>query len=705
MLDRGSSLGVRWHLDTVPSIWEAGALATVIDETGVRRDVLVLGAFAQGAVTDPGQRAATWAGRALDVSRECHVAGGFALEVLGATGYRTASARFAAMHSTTTASARVGTLAADFAGVADDLAALHAQGLAHGAIAPWMLLSRDADGAPVQLAGFGLAALTRSAGTASDDVAALLSTFLGLVDAHADEMSRSAREAIGSPPATARDLAAALRTLAASSGGPYRDATTRAPLFPSEVYREHPVELPTGGKRSDSPGLFSEMTPRDWRLLVRVGGFAFTLVLGLVLFMVRSVSQSGPPIQSTRIDEPRTPLESALEHGRHPQSCRGEPLAPVSSVALPGAGALESMAAWCGEGALRVMVHRGTSVWLLSRGSTTGLPWDPAYGNSEVADTVLTLSRPAPTDDGSAFAAWITVDHRSIGVAHFGLPVRVQIADVAHLDDATSLVALGGTARYAYLATTIGRPGSQHVMLVRMLRDDTSADARGDTFDAGPGVALSVWPDTLHPTVLVAGAAIASPRLVRAITLDLARLDALDASTHALPATAQTASGDVSIPAAYLAAAPSGIAADLGNGTHGPTRFALALADTLNATGPCEGVLLDQTCVRVRETRMLTVAATPVLGPALDNVGIPIALSTRIGGADLLVRGGPTALLRTAVDNDGRAEPAAAVVTPSNAPGTTIADATDCGGNAWFVFAGNTVAEPGIAALPTSCIR
>lgn len=701
MIEPGSSLDARWILERAPESSDAGSLGLVRDETGVVRAVMVVPPDSRnGTRKDPAAHAARLAGTTLEVAREVLTYEGVSLELLASKDRGAAKQFYARMNATTHPGARAALLADDVSALADDLASLHAARVVHGGIEPWMLLARD-ESPHLVLAGFSL---SRRVSTPSIDprvdAERLDAAVLDLARAAIDDETTLAAFPRLAADARLDAWAVSLRAFAKRVGGPYRQNGSRGPLFPREAYREAPIELPTKGARGDEPGLLSEMTPSDWRVLIRIGGFVVLIVLGLVGFLVRSGMRSGPasPPSSERDDrrvEDRPTLGNAVE-------CRGEPTAPVAMLDLPGRGALQSLAAFCGEGAIRVMVHRGSSLWLVTRGSTPGMPWDSWHDDNIITNAVRLLSRAAPTDDGTAFVSWLATDRDSVGIALFGLPVHVRAASVDGLNETTTLLALGATRRFAYLAADGGPSAARKMFVIRVPRDAVSDDdIRADVFTADRTTPLAVWPRSDRPVLLLRDQGPdATHGMLHAVELDLAQLDALEPSprARALVAGVMRERGRASNASPLAMSARVGVASDLGNGTFADPRFAIATSDAVDTADACD------TCTPHVAAHIVTLEHdTLQLLPALADGARPLALVPRIGGFDLLLQGDSRNWTRSLVNPDGTAQPPQIGWLPPGAPTPDRLDAIACGEYAWVVFAGETSHGPAIAALPTDC--
>jgi hypothetical protein len=272
-------------------------------------------------------------------------------------------------------------------------------------------------------------------------------------------------------------------------------------------------------------------------------------------------------------------------------------------------------------------------------------------------------------------------------VAQFGLPVVVHAASVQGIDESGPLFALGATQRFAYLATTLGRP-AQRTVIVRVDLDAERETSRADVFTMAESIALSVWPRSDRPHLLVRGAS-----TVRDVTIDLARLDAVDPASRAraLPDDATRTEAEMPRPSPLLSAAPDAIAADFGNGTFGPVRFAIARGAAADAGRYGEIHLLGVENRVFSESGLVTIDAEPV------------SFVARIGGSDLFVRGREGDVRRVAFTNEMVVTSARGLHLPTRAPQPDAIDATACAETAWLVFADARSSDPRIAALPAAC--
>jgi hypothetical protein len=494
-----------------------------------------------------------------------------------------------------------------------------------------------------------------------------------------------------------------------------------------------------------SRGMYMPRQPRDpmsGRVLVRFLGIG----IGILLAAVRLSGACGshhsydyPSYQPPYHYDPATGRDGLDDfvHGLATGACHGEPVVPVTTVAVPGSGDVDRLSAYCGSTSMRVLVQRGGSIYSLVRSSNPGAAWIPE--ELPVATSVAALSDPAPAADGGAFVAFASSQGERIGVTRVERDAAVHYVDLPQGIRAGELFALGATESNMFVATRVSMPHDRSAIAV--LRIPSSFDANEDDdgtgsgsepsaahhanaapmflFEIGTGYPKSVRPGTTSAVLLASQITGLTSARLTAFTIDLNALDSASRGASHAPAgsLATPPSGAVHPSETLALAAPVVLAGSVGVDDSGDTTFVFAGSTIVPAGGQnCDHALTDGTCLSYREVRtaVFPASGTPTLGNPLVAHGVPLAMWRRESSYELVLQGDAMAgdagsaplhrALRISL-NAARSETRrGGFVMPRSVPQmdgfayVTCADQTP-----WMVFAGGPSFAVRAAAIPAAC--
>jgi hypothetical protein len=428
--------------------------------------------------------------------------------------------------------------------------------------------------------------------------------------------------------------------------------------------------------------------------------FAAVVVLAAAVLAIWLRGQGHVPEEPLPTHTPESPAPQPANRAPR-RSCEGEPVEPLATASLPGEGAVDSVAAHCAAGTLRVAARVGSRLYLLVRPSAAGARWGEAGSASHVADGVAESTEVAVSSPGFAWFAWLAEGHARVGVARLAATDAVAMADLPRPHEGGELFAVGGTERFTYLATWEGPRFGHRSLLFRVPLP--GGPAAVTTFDLGPGDVRSVRPSESRPTLLIASDDPREGRSLTTRTIDLAALDSVPGGSRdaPIPIGDAIATRGGSIPV-------QGIPEAATRGVSDPPVFLVASAAASGiGDGGCDGRSVGNFCYHVVEPRLarLDPHGAINLGAPIAERGVPLAISPHGSGFAVALAGPDRRVRWIGTDAEGRPTPPADAMPGVTGLEVAHATVTRCGETDWAVLGGTRPdGHPGVAAVPLGCV-